>query len=171
MIKILYEEFYTKTIEIEKIVQTMGHYSLLAERISQLQGRSLVKKSTLRLLNQVPVQSGQPLQMVIHKQRADLTILMLRCRSANADKDWEFHQVGGLWQAIFQSTDDLFSPLKTKKTRLSEIQSSIVLRVYKLLKEGFSPLLKEKEILLEEDSKSYEQLRSEYLIRRAWFGK
>jgi len=87
MMSILFREHRTKNIEIEKIVFAMGHYDTIVQKITQLQGRSLVKRLTLQHLSHIPVKSGQPLQMVIHQKRAKLTSLVLRCRNANEDKD------------------------------------------------------------------------------------
>jgi hypothetical protein len=150
MIKILYEEFYTKTLEIDKICMNMGHYDTIVNEISRLQGRSLVKRSTLTLISKIPIKDGHPLQMVIHSQRTKLILLLLKCQQASANKDWSFDQVDKLWESVFQSTDDVFSLIQTKKSKYSEIQSSIVINVYKLLKQGFFPLLKEMEDLEKE---------------------
>lgn len=168
MMSILYREYQTKTLEVSKVVRTMGHYDRIVDDLNKLRGKSLVKKLTLSRLSLIDNKPGQPLQMVIHQKRAKLTHLMLRCFDANADKDVNFNQVQKLWEDVFYCCDDLFSNLLTKKQSSSKIRSQVILRIHQLLLEGFQPLFKERESLIEEaGEKSYEQLVAEYNIQSA----
>lgn len=143
--EILHEEFQKKLESLWTSVRQLDHYSQLSDRLTKELGRRVVKSSIRSALQNIPIAAKQPLVLVVQDLREKVVFTSLKS-SGLAMQNGGFTREKKLWKDILEVSDDYFGCFKSEKSKISRVQSSVILKVFRKIRKGYSIPLPERSV-------------------------
>jgi len=136
----LLTEFQTKLDDISRLTDSMEDYSSLIQSISRYQLGTKVRSSVLTRMSSIKLEERHPFVRVTRDLRRELVKLVLETLPGSAHHDYSDPAISAdTWLRVLTITDDYFGCYLPKKSKLSRVQSNMVLKIHAKLESGYIP--------------------------------